>query len=353
MKILGQIVSLLGLAGLLLSACIPAVDTQAIIETGIAATAQISQLETAAAGNGAQSEDQANQPVQNQELVNFGFVNNNTTVCSIETYVNDQAVNLLEGFFLDPGKITYFSLPSGIYDIYVYDCNSNLVDQLDGVQIDSTTTGIDSNGTGEVESQSSTNSGAGSPMFTVSQETNCRYGPSSSNFDIRETIFAGQSVPIVGVGNSPAQEWWVVTVDGLDCWMWGGGGQASGDTQSVAGINPPAIPTVQQGQGDGGNEEDFEDCGDLTNNPAVTINPWSGKHPTKFTFSITGYQPNYHFGFEISYKGEVVYKTDGTTDEVGSFTLSLWTEASDEPGTYLVFVGSVCADVETTFSIEP
>ena len=38
--------------GLLLAACVPVVDTQSVIETGIAPTAQISQLETAAAGNG-------------------------------------------------------------------------------------------------------------------------------------------------------------------------------------------------------------------------------------------------------------------------------------------------------------
>ena len=54
------------LVALLLTACQPSVDTQSIVETSIAQTAQISQLETAAADNGGQQDQtQAEAP---QEL---------------------------------------------------------------------------------------------------------------------------------------------------------------------------------------------------------------------------------------------------------------------------------------------
>lgn len=86
-------------------------------------------------------------------------------------------------------------------------------------------------------------SGPEPAMFTVNQETNCRYGASASQFDVRRTIFNGQTVPIVGVGAPPAQEWWVVEVDGVECWVWAELGAASGDTEDVPAVSPPATPT--------------------------------------------------------------------------------------------------------------
>ena len=427
------------LLSLLLAACEPGIDTQSIVETSIAQTAQISQLETAAAGNGAQSEDQANQPVQDQEQVNFWFGNNNnTTVCSIDTYVIDREVNLLaeKGFVLDPGEFTSFDLPSGIYDIFIYDCNSNLVDQLDGFLIDSNTEGINSNGTagnqsspvnisgkwnsslgwlyditqngsefswtvthqniteqasGSIsgmsvqatwsdpngsgsgsgvivadstgkairiewdngviftkENQSSNTSGVGSAQFTASQDTNCRYGPSSTNFDIQRTILKGQSVTIVGKGNAPAQGWWVVQVDSAQCWVWGDLGASSGNLQNVPGINPPAAPAVPQPEQNGGNDQQTDACQDI--NPVVMVDPSNGPHPTTFTFSISGFVPNSTVSFEIFLLPDTdnhIYYADLNTNGNGNASIKLNSEATDPSGQYWVLVLAPCPEGST------
>ena len=98
---------------------------------------------------------------------------------------------------------------------------------------------------GQSNDASEGDSGALDPTFTADQETNCRYGPSASDFDVRRTIFDGQTVPIVGRGNTPAQEWWVVLVDGVQCWVWMDLGSANGAVQNVSRISPPATPTPE------------------------------------------------------------------------------------------------------------
>ncbi len=218
------------------------------------------------------------------------------------------------------------------------------------------------------EDQSSTNSGEGSPMFTVSKDTNCRYGPSASNFDIRQTIFAGESVPIVGVGKPPAQEWWLVTVKGIDCWVWKETGQSSGDTGSVLAVNPPAMPEQandgngngdEGDQGDGGEDEEWrpwEHCvgdGDIT----IFVDPSNGKHPVTFNFYITGFKPNEELYFNIAPLEEdwnSVYDTYLTADEDGNASISLSSEASDEPGQYIATVEGECTEMsDAVFILEP
>jgi hypothetical protein len=211
-----------------------------------------------------------------------------------------------------------------------------------------------------IETLDSGANSASPAQFTVSQDTNCRYGPSSSAFDIRQTIFAGESVPIVGVGKPPAQEWWVVTVNGMECWVWKETGQTSGDTGSVLAVNPPAMPEQAndgnggQNQDNGGNNNEGQDASEETtceyyyDNPStmiVTPDP-AGRPGITISFTITGFQPNVQSDFYITRMadGEIAYHTLFTTNGNGSATIKLNTEASDEPGQYMAEAFWFCSE---------
>jgi hypothetical protein len=167
-------------SALLLSACLP--DVQSAVQTSVAATQQISQLQTAAAQAEQQSDTPDEGDAQPQE----------------DTQPEEEAQPQQEEKQSEPEQEP------------------------------------------DVEEQEP----PGPPTFTVDQDTNCRYGPSASSFDIRRTIFEGETVPIVAVGASPAQEWWVVEVDGVQCWVWMELGSTSGDTSGLPRFTPPAAATA-------------------------------------------------------------------------------------------------------------
>ncbi len=84
------------LLSVFLAACVPAIDTQSLIETGIAQTAQISQLETAAAGNGGQA------------LAAFDWTGEWTMWTDIQfgpLYLT-QSGNMIEGYYVYDGRTT-------------------------------------------------------------------------------------------------------------------------------------------------------------------------------------------------------------------------------------------------------
>ncbi len=505
------VISLTLLASFFMAACAPAVDTQSVIETGIAATAQISRLETAAAGNGEQSEEPSNQTAQElpigyeisfngshdryapantplvlvlgwiaktadaasefASVVEFDLVLDGEHTTDLQGYwsevtdysdfdgdgLSDYQVEwkyplgelspgtyqvvgttryshqITDGFDLDDNgsEDTYGSDEVDSYSLFVdvwpdvsgmwinnlgwvYEISQNgpefswvvfhqdvteygfgnFVGMGSGGPLGGSRTlqvvwGDDQDGSGSAtgrldfdadlygtriewdngvvfsrEDQTSTNSVEGSPMFTVSKDTNCRYGPSSSAFDIRQTIFAGESVPIVGVGKPPAQEWWLVTVKGMDCWVWKETGQSSGDTQGVASVNPPEAPAPvaeedqnQDDGEDGGEDEEWrpeDHCayGDIT----MFVDPSNGKHPTTFTFTITGYHADEQVFFHIWNHAtfETLFEKELRTDANGNIpAIKLNTEANDERGQYEAWSSGECTeDASAVFIIE-
>lgn len=251
-------------------------------------------------------------------------------------------------------RLLYFSYPSGTLNIYAYDCNGTLVDVAEGFVVDFNNYGFDVDGLwgGVAEDP-----GGGEPTFTANQETNCRRGPSSSAFAVSETVFAGESVPIVGVGKSPAQEWWVVVQDGVECWVWMDTGTASGDTSGVPGVTPPALPPTvtppTAGQGADPGDEQPATCPEP--NQVVQVEPSNGAHPTTFTFSISGFAPDITLYFTIYLRqgNQVVYETELASNANGNATFQLSTEASDPRGQYEVWVMAFDKDmcVQTTDAV--
>lgn len=376
---------------LLLVACVPTVDTQSVIETGIAQTQQISQLETAAADTGG-SDGIGGSEIDTQSMIetgvaqtaqvsqletaaayNYGGVagpqpdgNCGANTASLYTYaavvpVSDDTRIYPEGPW---GSLNYYHWLSGVLDIssgpvcdqgylYWYVENSNtgsggyVMETYFGDPVIAIFNGVvgqfASQENGEISeliiagaqtdqggSPSSNNSGTGSPTFSVSQETNCRYGPSASNFDVRRTIFKGQSVPIVGVGGSPAQDWWVVMVDGVECWVWDGVGQVSGNTQSVAVVNPPAPQQQGNDNGNDGNNDQPADACQI--NPVVMVDDSSDD----VVFNLTGFLPNSKVYFEVLKRPEntAVYRGWIDMDGNGNGTIGL-SFAASSPGQYL------------------
>jgi hypothetical protein len=91
---------------------------------------------------------------------------------------------------------------------------------------------------------SSTPSG---PMFTASQNTNCRQGD-SRHYQNPSSVNTGQSVPILGKSKAHSGfNWWFVqTTDGSKCYVSSDIGVTTGDTSSVP--DKPA-PTLDSWQG--------------------------------------------------------------------------------------------------------
>ncbi|MBI3158684.1 MAG: hypothetical protein HYZ26_03665 [Chloroflexi bacterium] len=245
---------------------------------------------------------------------------------------------LAENREISPGGVYFFSDQAGLHDFYIADCDGNVLDNVVNILINDENQSFTSPWTGSNGEPVSENA---APTFTASQDTNCRRGPSASGFGISETVFAGQSVPIIGVGQPPAQDWWVVVQDGVECWVWMDTGTASGDTTGVPGVTPPTpppSPTAGQGQGNDVGEEDLPTCPQQI--PIVEVDPSNGAHPTTFTFNISGFEPNRTLGFDIYFLGndELVYSTELNTNGNGNATLTLNTEATDARGQYRVIV---------------
>ncbi|TAK12258.1 MAG: hypothetical protein EPO32_09210 [Anaerolineae bacterium] len=284
----------------------------------------------------------------------YVYNNQSVSICAVRVSEVGVPVNpttepnlLPRNWEIKLGYFYFLSYPSGDWDIYVYDCNGELADVSSDFLIDSSTLGfyVDGLWGGVAEDPG----GSGEPEFTANQDTNCRYGPGSSSFDIRETIRSGESVPIVGVGKAPAQDWWVVVQDGVECWVWIDTGTASGDTTGVPGVTPPTPPpsptppTAEQGQ-NGGNQGDDPGgeqpatCPEP--NQVVQVDPSNGAHPTTFTFSISGFEPNdtLYFTILLLPNEQIVYEVELKSNANGNATFHLSTEASDARGRYEVWV---------------
>jgi len=212
----------------------------------------------------------------------------------------------------------------------------------------------DSSSSGQSNGDNVGDSGSSDPTFTADQETNCRYGPSASDFDVRRTVFNGQTVPIVGKGASPAQEWWVLVVDGVQCWVWSGLGEVNGDTAGLASINPPEVPVAEAEQDEPEQDEEEEEQADSCPvNPTVTVTPLSGPPEEWFEFTLF----NFGTDVDVTYKivdigyGDIIASGDLHIGENGIVEFSYtWSDISwvDEivPGQYVMDVsGPLCDSV--------
>jgi len=392
MKSLRKIWGISILIALLLTACLRvpsppsdlSADVQGLVETGIAQTAQISQLETAAADNGGQQDQDQTQAEAPQEVGGeTGSSESELFIVAVNSkedaqvpssglvaitlawaattpeYAADWLNAIQMEFYVDGGKqanpMAYWSeinaddLDNDGTNEYIVRWNYPIGQLSPGnhmVVLTLTYTravldGYDSDGDGELdiydgvktytrmlivsEAGNQSFTGSASPQFTASQDTNCRYGPSTTNFDIQRTVFKGQSVTIVGKGNAPAQGWWVVQVDSAQCWVWGDLGASSGNTNNVPGINPPAAPAAPQPEQNGGNDQPADACQDI-NQPVVTVDPTAGYRPQIFTFTITGFLPNSTERLAIylnTDRNNLLYGTTLNTDGNGNATIKV------------------------------
>jgi hypothetical protein len=83
---------------------------------------------------------------------------------------------------------------------------------------------------------------SGPPMVSVSQNTNCRAGPSVA-YDHRYDMLVGKTAEVVG--RSADGEYWVINrPDGRgQCWLWDEYATVTGDTSKIPVMTPPATPT--------------------------------------------------------------------------------------------------------------
>lgn len=83
------------------------------------------------------------------------------------------------------------------------------------------------------------------PTFTASQAIFCRRGPSTIYQDIR-TMQGGDTRPILGQSISPVDNisiWYLVEIDGAQCYVSSGFGTVNGNLSGVPTIPPPPTPT--------------------------------------------------------------------------------------------------------------
>jgi hypothetical protein len=83
----------------------------------------------------------------------------------------------------------------------------------------------------------------GIPTVTVSQNTNCRSGP-STQYSIVSALVVGETAEIVGK-NSSVPNYWVIKTPHGDgtCWLWGEYATVSGNTANLPEITVPPTPT--------------------------------------------------------------------------------------------------------------
>lgn len=202
-----------------------------------------------------------------------------------------------------------------------------------------------STGGGYTGGSSSAGSSGGSSgaTFTPAQNTNCRYGPSSSAFDIRATIYAGDTVIIVGKGAPPYGDWWVVTVNGLQCWVWSDLG-TSRNAGGVAVISPPDFPggegpVVDEESPPADDEEQDEDeefCPLIGVNPSLHVSPYSGEGEETYTILVTGFAGTIPIRITVFGPDGNTYLREEFDTVNGQARLDFYTNVSDPSGTYWV-----------------
>jgi hypothetical protein len=83
------------------------------------------------------------------------------------------------------------------------------------------------------------------PTFTASQAIFCRTGPSTI-YEERRTMEGGMTRPILGQSVSPVDNvsvWYLVEIDGAQCYVSSGFGTVAGDASDIPTIQPPPTPT--------------------------------------------------------------------------------------------------------------
>jgi len=78
------------------------------------------------------------------------------------------------------------------------------------------------------------------PIFVLIKNANCRYGPNQV-FNEVGGVFAGDNIPIEG--RSEDGLWWLVRLpNGVQCWVAGSTGNATGNANSVPVVQGPPTP---------------------------------------------------------------------------------------------------------------
>ncbi|MGD8604406.1 MAG: hypothetical protein PVF49_07530 [Anaerolineales bacterium] len=80
------------------------------------------------------------------------------------------------------------------------------------------------------------------PMVSVSQNTNCRFGPGTV-YDLLGALLIGETTEVTARSSVP--NYWVVSNPDRpgECWLWGQYASVTGDTSSLAVRTPPPTPT--------------------------------------------------------------------------------------------------------------
>jgi hypothetical protein len=84
---------------------------------------------------------------------------------------------------------------------------------------------------------------SGTPMVSVSVQTNCRSGPGTA-YDILGVLPVGQSAEVVG--RSVYSDNWIIKLPSnpaITCWLWVQYATVVGDTAGLPVFNPPPTPT--------------------------------------------------------------------------------------------------------------
>jgi hypothetical protein len=80
-------------------------------------------------------------------------------------------------------------------------------------------------------------------MVTVSENTNCRTGPSAA-YDLVGALLIGESAKVVGK-NTSTNYWIIENPDGNGfCWLWGRYASVTGNTDILPEMTPPPEPTA-------------------------------------------------------------------------------------------------------------
>jgi len=78
------------------------------------------------------------------------------------------------------------------------------------------------------------------PTATVSQDTNCRSGP-SKDYDYLGILHVGESVEVIG--KNTATNYWIIKLGGVACWLWGQYATVGGNVAALPEYDIPATPT--------------------------------------------------------------------------------------------------------------
>lgn len=140
-----------------------------------------------------------------------------------------------------PDTAGTYTLMMVIVDAQGNNLESNIITIIVGGESETITTTTEGTRTSTPEPNATPTPTLGPAVFTSEPNANCRSGPSTV-FRLTGSIGKGQTVPIVGIGASPYQAYWIVDVNGNNCWVWSELGQPSGDYQNVPVIESPPFP---------------------------------------------------------------------------------------------------------------